>query len=115
MLYFQRISLDSVRANHAWIIVSHCLAQIIYIHHELALIGHLNPSWPQLRRFSICGQLLVLSCSINLYQPQQAVELFEKLLFLMEAHKQSWASAGDLLRGYQTAAAVLGESDPAEP
>ncbi len=88
--------------------LSHSASKLLSIHHELLAIGQLTPSWPQMKRLSICGQILILSCASGALYPNEAGELFSKLFRLVESHRHIWDSAGHLVDGFRRAAKALG-------
>lgn len=99
------------RANQATIYLSRSLASILNIHTDAASIGKLDPSWPQLKRITVCGQILVLCCSRGEIHRLEGADLFQKLIALLQAHVDFWPTAAEAIRAYRAAAAKLGTSD----
>lgn len=82
---------------------------ILNTHSEAALMGKLDPSWPQLKRIITCGQVLIICCARGEIQAMEGVDLFLRLIALLEAHLEFWPIAAEAILGYRDAAARLGE------
>jgi hypothetical protein len=83
---------------------------ILNTHSEAALMGKLDPSWPQLKRIITCGQVLVICCARGEIQAMEGVDLFLRLIALLEAHLDFWPIAAEAILAYRDAASRLGES-----
>lgn len=78
-------------------------------------MGMLDPSWLQLKRVLTCGQVLILCCARREVHQLEAVDLFHKLVTLIEAHVEFWPVAAQAVAAYKTAAACLGVHLPETP
>jgi hypothetical protein len=103
------MSLSPGRANQATIYSARSVTSILAIHTEAAQIGKLDPSWPQLKRIITCGQVLVLCCARGEVQQLEGVDLFTKLIALLEAHVEFWPVVREAIEGYRLAAGKLGK------
>ena len=109
LAYFPRTGGSRGTASAAMVIVMHAASQIVNLFADLHAQGNLNPSWPQLKRFSHCGQILLLACiSGDMHQRDGEVAL-DRLLVLVEAHTTMIPKAFELAQGFRQAASALGE------
>jgi len=111
LAYFPRTGGSRGTASAAMVIVMHAASQIVNLFADLHAQGNLNPSWPQLKRFSHCGQILLLACiSGDMHQRDGEVAL-DRLLVLVEAHTTMIPKAFELAQGFRQAASALGEDE----
>lgn len=92
------------------IVLARSVTQIIYMYSQLSSYGYLNPSWPQLKRISVCGQLLILlaaSGEIGATEGSQLVRLYVPLL---AGHESLWPLVVDMKVAFRQAVQALGEA-----
>ena len=92
------------------IVVTNAASQIINLYASLHARGHINPSWPQLKRFSHCGQIMILACVSGDMHRRDGEIFLSRLLALIEAHVHVSPKAVDLAHGFRQAALALGKS-----
>ena len=107
LLHYPRISLNYPTSNA---MVARSVSQIIFTYSALASQGYLNPSWPQLKRITVCGQLLILLCSSGEVGVVEANNLLKILVELLDGHAALWPIVASIQTTYAQAATVLGES-----
>jgi len=110
LAYFPRTRLSPGIASTAMIILTHAAIQIIHLYADLHAQGHINPSWPQLKRFSHCGQILLLAGASGDIHRRDGENALERLLTLIEAHVVVISQASEMARGFHHAANALGEA-----
>ena len=91
-------------------VLARSAGNILVIYSELADMGALRPSWPQMKRIVVSGQILVLCTWKREIHMSESILLFTKLLDLLDKHRSVWPSAGQSIVGYYQAAKALGES-----
>jgi hypothetical protein len=106
-LYLPRLNSSTARAAQAIMALARSASNILLIYSELADMGALRPSWPQMKRIMVSAQVLVLCCSRGEIHSSESVLLFTKLLDLLDKHRSVWPSAGDSIVGYYQAAKAL--------
>lgn len=109
LLHIPRMTLSSGRAGQATIYAARSATHILNTHSEAAFMGKLDPSWPQYKRIITCGQVLVLCCARGEIQALEGVDLFARLIALLEAHVDFWPTALVAIQGYREAASRLGK------
>lgn len=109
LLYLSRLHLSPGRASQAIMCLLRSSSNILDLYSELSDIGTLNPSWPQMKRIVICGQVLVLCCSRGEAHAKESAPLFERLLDLLDKHRSVWPSAEQSVTGFYQAANSLGQ------
>lgn len=90
--------------------VARSVSQIMFTYSALASQGYLNPSWPQLKRITVCGQLLILLCSSGEVGVVEANNLLKILVELLDGHATLWPIVASIKTTYAQAATVLGGS-----
>lgn len=108
LLYYPRLRRSSGAAAEAQVYLLRSCSNIIHIHSELAHMGKLDPSWPQLKRIITCGQVLVMCCSRGEIHALESAGIFSRLIDLLEGHISLWPSAAEAVTAYKRAAKVLG-------
>lgn len=91
------------------VILARAVTQIIHVYSQLASYGYLNPSWPQLRRISVCGHLFILLTSSGEFGLVEANHLLRHFLPLLDGHVALWPVVRDMKSAYCKAAQLLGE------
>lgn len=84
--------------------------QILHIYAELIAIKQLNPSWPQIQRLVVCGQLLILCHESGELRSYEAQTLFGMVVDLLDKHAPTWPVCEALAEGFQRATRAFGES-----
>lgn len=107
LLHYPRISLNYPTSNA---MVARSVSQIMFTYSALASQGYLNPSWPQLKRITVCGQLLILLCSSGEVGVVEANNLLKILVELLDGHATLWPIVASIKTTYAQAATVLGGS-----
>ena len=92
-------------------VVTRSLTQTLYTYTDLARSGNLEPSWPQAQRLLVCGQLLILCQDRGEVQRSESVDLWVKLLDLLDKHKEELPICGDMCNGFRKAIEVFGTFD----
>jgi len=109
LAYFPRTKLSPGIAAPAMVIVANAACQTLHLFGKLHALGQLNPSWPQLKRFSHCGQVIILAyLSGNLNHTEVGVSMRD-LLYLLEGHVRVIPSAVNMADGFRLAVAALGK------
>lgn len=90
-------------------VVVRCISRTFSTYDDLVEIQELNPSWPQVARLVICGQLLLVICEAGELHRREGQAMFAKLVDLLALHQNSWPICGDLISGFLEAASRLGE------
>ncbi|XAO24862.1 hypothetical protein I312_103671 [Cryptococcus bacillisporus CA1280] len=80
------------------------VTQILHIYAELIAIKQLNPSWPQIQRLVVCGQLLILCYESGELRSYEAQTLFGMVVDLLDKHAPAWPVCEGLAEGFQKAA-----------
>jgi hypothetical protein len=91
--------------------VARSVSQIMFTYSALASHGYLNPSWPQLKRITVCGQLLILLCSSGEVGVLEGGQLLKILVELLDGHASLWPIVSSIKTTYAHAATALGEPD----
>lgn len=107
LLHYPR---STIGIGTSTIILARSVSQIIHAYSNLASYGYLNPSWPQLRRISICGQLLVLLAASGEIGTFEGNQLLPLILNLLDGHAALWPIVHEMKLAYRQAAQVLGKS-----
>lgn len=89
--------------------ITRAVSQIFQSYSDLVAIGNLNPSWPQLQRLVVCGQLLILCHEAGELHRREATLLFQMLLEFLEKHLDTWPTCAELILGYQAVAKAFGK------
>lgn len=110
LLYYPRLRRSSGPASEALVYLLRSASNIIHIHSELAHMGKLDPSWPQLKRIITCGQVLIICCARGEIHALESAGVFSRLIDLLEGHMTLWPSAGEAVTGFKRAAKALGRS-----
>lgn len=90
--------------------IARSISQILYTYVDLAAANHLNPSWPQLRRLVVVGQLLILTHEAGELQRRESRTLFRMLIDILGRHEDTWPICSELVLGYSAAAHAFGTS-----
>lgn len=90
--------------------ITRSVSQILYTYDDLAASYQLNPSWPQVQRLVVCGQLLVLCHEAGELQKRESRTLFHMLVDMLRKHEDTWPICGELALGFVAAAQVFGKS-----
>ena len=106
LLHYPRITLGYPLSN---VVVARSVTQILYTYSSLASYGYLNPSWPQLKRITVCGQLLLLLCASGEMSSLECCHLIKILVELLDGHATLWPIVSSIKATYAQAAVVLGE------
>jgi len=106
LLHYPRISM---RNSLSSVVVARSVTQILHTYSSLASLGYLNPSWPQLRRITVCGQLLLLLCASGEMSSLECSHLLKILVELLDGHAALWPIVTSIKATYAQAAVVLGE------
>lgn len=81
----------------------------MYSYSDLISVNQLNPSWPQVQRLVICGQLLILAHDAGELHRREAQTLFQLLHDLLLKHQDTWPICAELIIGFKAVANVFGE------
>ena len=98
-----------MRNSLSSVVVARSVTQILHTYSSLASLGYLNPSWPQLRRITVCGQLLLLLCASGEMSSLECSHLLKILVELLDGHAALWPIVTSIKAIYAQAAVVLGE------
>lgn len=109
LLYLPLLKSNKTKAT-AYAAIARSVSMILYTYVDLAAANHLNPSWPQLQRLVVCGQLLVLCHEAGELQKRESRTLFRMLVDILGKHQDTWPICGELVLGYTAAAQVLGKA-----
>lgn len=109
LLYLPLIS-HATLAPLAYATIARAVTQIFYAYSDLVSARQLKPSWPQLHRLVICGQLLILCHDAGELHRREAEILFQLLIDLLAQHQGLWPIASQLIGGFCAAASSFGES-----
>lgn len=90
--------------------IARAVTQILHIYAELIAIKQLNPSWPQIQRLVVCGQLLILCYESGELRSYEAQTLFGMVVDLLDKHAPTWPVCEGLAEGFQKAARAFGGS-----
>ncbi|KIR99758.1 hypothetical protein L804_02390 [Cryptococcus deuterogattii 2001/935-1] len=90
--------------------IARAVTQILHIYAELIAIKQLNPSWPQIQRLVVCGQLLILCYESGELRGYEAQTLFGMVVDLLDKHAPTWPVCEGLAEGFQKAARAFGGS-----
>jgi hypothetical protein len=108
LLYIPQLSQND-KASDAYAVILRCLSRIFHVYYDIVEIQELNPSWPQVARLVVCGQLLILASHAEELHRREAEHLFKDLIHLLELHRHAWPSCQQLTLGIRAAARVLSE------
>lgn len=108
LLYLPLIS-HATLAPLAYAALARSVSQILHTYSDLANIKQVRPSWPQVHRLVICGQLLILCHDAGELHVREAEVLFQLLVDLLAHHQPLWPVCLQLLGGFSAAAASFGE------
>lgn len=92
----------------AYSAITRSVSQILYTYVDLATCQQLNPSWPQVQRLVVCGQLLVLCHEAGELQSRESRTLFVMLVDMLRRHEDTWSMCGQLAQGFTAAAQAFG-------
>jgi len=106
LLHYPRISLGYPLSS---VVVARSVTQILYTYSSLATYGYLNPSWPQLKRITVCGQLLILLCASGEMDTLECNHLIKIIIRLLDGHAILWPIVSSIKVTYAQVARVLGE------
>lgn len=106
LLHYPRLALGYPLSN---VVVARSVTQILHTYSALAAHGYLNPSWPQLRRITVCGQLVILLCSSGEMGTLEGEQMLGILIELLDGHASLWPIVSSIKATYVQAAGVLGE------
>ncbi|AFR98228.2 hypothetical protein C343_06203 [Cryptococcus neoformans C23] len=84
--------------------IARAITQILHIYPELVAIRQLNPSWPQIQRLVVCGQLLILCYESGELRRCESQTLFGMVVDLLDKHALTWPICAGLAEGFQRAA-----------
>lgn len=90
--------------------IARAITQILHIYPELVAIRQLNPSWPQIQRLVVCGQLLILCYESGELRRCESQTLFGMVVDLLDKHALTWPICAGLAEGFQRAARAFGGS-----
>lgn len=90
--------------------IARAITQILHIYAGLIAIKQLNPSWPQIQRLVVCGQLLILCHESGEIRSYEAQTLFGMVADLLDKHAPTWLVCEALAEGFQRATRAFGES-----
>lgn len=90
--------------------IARAVTQILHIYAELIAIKQLNPSWPQIQRLVVCGQLLILCYESGELRGYEAQTLFGMVVDMLDKHAPTWPVCEGLAEGFQKAARAFGGS-----
>ncbi|WVQ83741.1 hypothetical protein IAT38_005885 [Cryptococcus sp. DSM 104549] len=107
LLYTPHLTHPRLSAQ-AHAVVARAITQILHIYAELVSIKQLNPSWPQIQRLVVCGQLLILCHESGELRAYEAQTLFGLVVDLLDKHAPTWPVCDGLAEGFQRAARVFG-------
>lgn len=96
-------------APNAFSTIGRAVGQILNTYVDLISINHLNPSWPQLQRLVITGQLLILCYDAGEFHKREGQQLFQLMIDLLDKHQNTWPVCSDLILGFQAAAQAFGK------
>ncbi|ODO04890.1 hypothetical protein I350_05500 [Cryptococcus amylolentus CBS 6273] len=109
-----RILLHTPHIHHplysaqAYAAISRAITQILQVYGELIEAGQLNPSWPQIQRLVVCGQLVILCSRSGELRHLEIQDLFDRLVEALEKHGATWDTCLALAEGFRKAALSLG-------
>jgi hypothetical protein len=106
LLHYPRISLAYPLSS---VVVARSVTQILHTYSSLASYGYLNPSWPQLKRITVCGQLLLLLSASGEMSTLECSHFIKILVELLDGHAALWPIVSSIKATYAQAAVVLGE------
>lgn len=109
LLYLPHIGNPQL-APLAFSTITRAVEQIMYSYSDLISVNQLNPSWPQVQRLVICGQLLILAHDAGELHRREARTLFQLLHDLLLKHQDTWPICAELIIGFKAVARVFGES-----
>lgn len=81
----------------------------MYSYSDLISVNQLNPSWPQVQRLVVCGQLLILAHDAGELHRREAQTLFQLLHDLLLKHQDTWPICAELIIGFKAVTRVFGE------
>lgn len=93
----------------AYATIARAVTQTLYTYAELIATHQLHPSWPQVQRLVVCGQLLILCHEAGEFHVHEAPKLFQMLVDALDKHEPTWPVCGELAAGFGAAARVYGE------
>ncbi|GMK58681.1 hypothetical protein CspeluHIS016_0601230 [Cutaneotrichosporon spelunceum] len=100
LLYLPHIGHERL-APQAWSTITRAVEQIMYSYSDLISVNQLNPSWPQVQRLVVCGQLLILAHDAGELHRREAQTLFQLLHDLLLKHQDTWPICAELIIGFQ--------------
>lgn len=108
LLYIPHMS-NPQFAPVAYGMLARAASQILYTYADTLAAGYLNPSWPQLQRLVVVGQLLVLCHDAGELHRAEAAALFRLLLDFLARHEDAWPVCSELILGFRAAVRAFGE------
>ncbi|KAL1410483.1 hypothetical protein Q8F55_004496 [Vanrija albida] len=90
----------------AYATIARAVTQTLYTYAELISTHQLHPSWPQVQRLVVCGQLLILCHEAGEFHVHEAPKLFQMLVDALDKHEPTWPVCGELAAGFSAAARV---------
>lgn len=108
ILYLPLIT-HATRSAMAYTAITRAVTQILYAYSDLVSIQQLKPSWPQVQRLVVTGQLLILCHEAGELHRREAEILFQLMLDLLAQHQTLFPVCLQLIGGFAAAAASFGE------
>jgi hypothetical protein len=107
LLYLPFLKANTTKAI-GYAAIARSVSRILYTYVDLAAANNLNPSWPQLQRLVICGQILIMCHAAGELQKRESRVLFRMLVDILRKHEDTWPVCSELVNGYSAAAHVFG-------